>query len=299
MMTRRVYSIDDLPEFSPWPARLLGLSPWRGRRKTAAEVTREYEGDKWGPMLSQLRLMSRPTLADANRLYWAAQSRQLASIGPTLRPMSWPAIERRRVAMVAAAILPLRDSSALVELGAGYGAIVLALARRAAFRGVPMFAGEYAPSGVELMDLLAAAEGIDLTTGRCDFRAPAPLDFDVPGGATLLTCGATLYVPTLRAGFVEGLRALQPRRVVHVEPAYEHHDAGTLLGAMRRRYVQLNDYNRNLVSLLRRSEQRGILRIVDERPAVFGPHALLPYSVIAWEPTRARNVASARARSSG
>jgi hypothetical protein len=55
-----------------------------------------------------------------------------------------------------------------------------------------------------------------------------------------------------------------------------------LTGALRRRYVQVNGYNRNLVSLLHRHAAANAIEILEERAAVIGVNPLLPISVIAW-----------------
>ena len=56
------------------------------------------------------------------------------------------------------------------------------------------------------------------------------------------------------------------------------------LGLLRKRYVEVNDYNRNLVGLLRGRQAAGAVRLLEERPAAFGTNALLPASVLAWAP---------------
>ena len=48
-------SINDLPKFSPWPARLLGAEEFVAKRRTPSEVRREYESEKWRNVLSWLR----------------------------------------------------------------------------------------------------------------------------------------------------------------------------------------------------------------------------------------------------
>jgi hypothetical protein len=38
----KLSSLDDLPKFSKWPARLLGLEPWESKEKTEVEIEREF-----------------------------------------------------------------------------------------------------------------------------------------------------------------------------------------------------------------------------------------------------------------
>ncbi|MEP6905750.1 MAG: hypothetical protein ABI875_06670 [Gemmatimonadales bacterium] len=48
----------------------------------------------------------------------------------------------------------------------------------------------------------------------------------------------------------------------------------------------MNDYNTNLVTVLHEQRDRGVIEIVEERPAVFGSNPLLAASVIVWRPLR-------------
>jgi hypothetical protein len=66
------------------------------------------------------------------------------------------------------------------------------------------------------------------------------------------------------------------RRVVHLKPTYETH-GDSLLGMMRRRYAELNDYNQNLVSLL-----RPFSATIEQD--LLGINPLNTTSKIAWQP---------------
>ena len=78
--------------------------------------------------------------------------------------------------------------------------------------------------------------------------------------------------------------ALGQKTTIFIEPCYEHCDDSTLLGLLRRRYIEVNDYNTNLVTLLHEESEAGKVKILDERKAAFGHHPLLAASVIVWEP---------------
>jgi hypothetical protein len=72
--------------------------------------------------------------------------------------------------------------------------------------------------------------------------------------------------------------------VVHIEPVYEHCNPATLLGLLRRRYIEACRYNRNLSTILHHHERQGSLEIIQESVPGFGPNPLLAASVIAWKP---------------
>ena len=137
---------------------------------------------------------------------------------------------------------------------------------------------------MELIQALAKREKLKVVSGACDFNTEPLTDFSIPEGAVIYTSYAMHYVPTLDDKHIERLRDCKPSVVVHFEPCYEHHDPATLIGLMRRRYIEVNDYNTNLVSILREQQKQNRIRIIAEQPSVFGSNPLLPASIVAWAP---------------
>lgn len=174
-------------------------------------------------------------------------------------------------------------ASALVELGAGYGSVIVDVARRPEFAGVPMFGLELTPAGIQLIKHMSEAENVNVTAGECDMLAKVT-DVPVPPGSVVFTSYAACYERRLEKSFLNGIAALRPKAVVLIEPCYEHCDDSTLLGLLRRRYIEVNDYNTNLATLLHEESEAGSVKILDERKAAFGPNPLLAASVIVWEP---------------
>ena len=279
------FTLNDLPRFSPWPARLLGLESCPQRRKTPAQVMREYEHEKWGPCLEKVRAAERSVaLQEVSEWMLKDLPPSLCSIEGNLELVTAMEGHRRYMELVRRTLEPYGSAPALVELGAGYGAVLLGLAQMEPFNGMKIMAGEFSAAGVELLQRLAGAQGVAITAEHCDLASPHITDLAIPSDAIIFTSYATPYVPKLPTSFVETLSALHPRVVVHFEPCYEHCERDTLIGLMRQRYIEVNDYNTNLVSLLREHQQRGLINIIEERPAVFGSNPLLPASLLVWAP---------------
>jgi hypothetical protein len=284
-MSETSFSIDDLPRFSPWPARLLGLEPWPRRFKTADEITREFEHEKWGSLLKKLDEANHAvSLDEVDRWSFEGSAAGLCTFNGRLELMTPKDAHERYLDLVQEILMNYMPASTLVELGCGYGSIILALAKRIPFGDMRIIAGEYTNSGVDLVKRLAVTEGLNIIAGHCDFDADGITAVDVPEGAIIFTSYATHYVPELPINFVQSLSARRPKAVVHIEPCYEHCDDNTLIGLMRRRYIELNDYNTNLVVMLREQQERGLIKILEERPAVFGVNPLLAASALVWVP---------------
>lgn len=276
--------LDDLPKYSPWPERLLGLKPWDPKTKTPEEIEREFGKEKWGALLERFRTGPRAGLDEVDR--WAAGSvaATLTTVGDHLVLMTPEESHTAYIAYIANALEPHLPGSALVELGCGYGSVILGLGLKPEYAGLALFAADYTLTGPELAAAIAGREGLELTAGRCDLTKCPTTALDIPEGAVIFTAYAAQYVEPITDAFIEGISALRPKAVVHIEPVYEHCDDSTLLGLLRQRYIQANGYNRNLVTILHDHEARGTIEILDESPAAFGPNPLLAASVIAWSP---------------
>ena len=137
---------------------------------------------------------------------------------------------------------------------------------------------------MELIKLLAKKQECNIIAGRCNFYSKGLADFKIPCEAVIFTSYATMYIPEISADFVKSVCELNPSVVISVEPCYEHYSDETLLGMMRSRYIQVNDYNRNLVSLLHEQQRLGKIIILEEQINVFGINPLLPASILVWKP---------------
>lgn len=306
-------SIDDLPKYSPWPARLLGLDPWTIREKTKDAVWREYNDEKWTPLLAQVQWMESEghliTVESIDKLFLSdattvePRSFSFRDGGEHLvlmrRDSAWSMYlytVSRCIAQCLSEISlqryfagepPTIKPSALVELGAGYGSVIFNLMQDRLRCGLdpstPILAAEFTDAGQELLRLLG--KGYPRGIGWVDFTSEDFTDLSIPENAVIFTSGAAIYVPTLPDTFVERLIALKPHLVLHFESAWPTLGSSDLLSLMRKRYLQINDYNRNLWPLLGRFEKNNHIQIVAERLNLFGMNPLLPYSLIAWRPT--------------
>lgn len=277
-------SLDELPKYSHWPRRLLSLEPFEVRYKTEKEILREFHHEKWGPLLERVRSMSTPTLLDIEQactdfnvvspcydggLFYLANARQMLA---------------RYLDLYAEVLRPhLQGAGALVELGAGYGSKLFGLAQREGFSSLPLVAAEFTRSGQDLISLVAGLWKKPVAVGHCDFRKMKIEGVTIPENAVIFTSYAVHYVPELSMDFVRFLSRLKPRAVIHFEPCYEFFAADSLHQMMCRRYMELNDYGRNLVTVIEAGRQRDGIS-VRMRKNVFGSNPFLPISVIEWAP---------------
>jgi hypothetical protein len=277
-------TIDDLPKYSPWPKRLLSQDPFAVRNKTEKEVLREFQDEKWGSLLEKVRARKSPTLAELEKIYTDTAAVSPCYDDGNFYLATWQQMQDRHVDLYAEFLGPhVAGASCLVELGAGYGSKLLGIAAREGFSDLPLFAGEYTQSGRELISILAKSMNKPVAIGHCDFRTLTIEGMSIPEDAVIFTSYAALYVPLLSAGFVDLLARLKPRAVVHFEPCYEHYQESSFHGLMCKRYIELNDYTRNLAGIIEQGRSQTGLSVRTTRN-ILGNNPFLPISVIEWAP---------------
>ncbi len=278
-------SLNDLPSWSPWPARLLGLDAWQIPERTIAKIQAEYDQDKYAKCLAYHQTAEddrTPSPEEVHVFECGPPDREIACsfdneiFRVTLGEAQRKARELIREAMSAA----VAQADTVVELGCGYGIQLWHL--RQAFPEKSFIGGEYSRNALELAGrLYEGVRNIEV----CEFnfyddRYDVVLGERITGRAVVFTCHALGQLPTARP-FLDTLEkhAENISCVFHFEPVVGLQD-DSLLGLMRKRYARINDYNRDLLELLERKANVHILR---KTPDAIGTNPLTPTSIIEWE----------------
>jgi hypothetical protein len=284
----RKYSVNDLPRYSPWPARIVGLESWAPATKSRREVLREFEAEKWGVLLERARDLGDELSLSAleattgepysEKLVWREGELQMA------RESDARAEGVRVLAETLASHGPIHT---LVDMGAGYGGTLFPLLRElrrlgASYSPERVVAGELTRSGRELLSLLAKVEGVSVEVAECDLASTHVME-PPPVGATVITCYSMTYLESSQA-CLERVVSWKPRLVMHFEPLIQHASSTTMLGLLQRRYIELNCYNQELLTCLRQLDSARVIELIEERAHVSGINPLLPASIAVWRP---------------
>lgn len=277
----RPLRLSELPAWSPWPARLLGLDRFEAPRRDVDKIDAEYNRDKWLKCLEAFR-DSRGTM-DARAL-------RLLAYGGNSQELRAAVHRGRLVVTTVGTLLDAYDeiladalagaiagSRTVVELGSSFGQILWGLAERfpdRAFRG-----GEYSENAVALARELYAG-GPDIAVSALNFYDDAYEVLErAEGPVTVFTSQAIEQIPSA-AHIVDVLARYRDKivSVFHLEPSYELYD-DSLIGLMRRRYIELNDYNRDLIGVL---QGRSDVRILRLEPEVIGWNPFNALALVNW-----------------
>jgi hypothetical protein len=274
-------TLQQLPQYTPWVARLLDLESFSPVNRSTDKVHAEYDQVKYKKCLEGYQRSLRTTSVEdvkQGEFGLVSQTELCISIGDRLYVTTLAEARASYYKMIAETLEErIRAAQAVVELGAGYGFNLHLLHARHGgkrFRG-----GEYSANAVSLAEYLYAGEP-DITVERFNFYDS---EYELlrgyeRGTVLVFTSHAIEQLPSARH-VVERIKTYPcVREVIHFEPAFEMQDSTTMLGLMRQKYARINDYNRDLMSSLRYAG----VRITRSDVNVFGMNPLNPTSIIGW-----------------
>lgn len=273
----------DLPRWSQWPERLLGLVPWSTPERTIEKIEAEYNRDKYERCLDFLNGAGGAAGPDEVKTFelGASAGRQICfSVGPDLFQSSVEDVRRQYYALLADRLAPaIEKCRTVVELGCGYGYNLWMLHGRWPDRHFA--GGEYAAKAVALAEKLYAGGNGPRVEQFNFYESPYTLLEKLEGPIVVFTSHALEQLPRA-AGVVDALASsAKVVDVFHFEPVYELQADQELMAMMRRRYIEANDYNRDLLTAVRAHPQAELLSVEEN---IFGLNPLNPTSVIHWRP---------------
>jgi len=259
---------------------MLGLLPWKIPKRDIAKVDSEYDKDKYGALLDYcLSAPSALTLEEVKNVELVSDPGKhiCISLGNDLFEVSLEEATRLYYDVLIEAIgQELPRVRTVLELGAGYGYNLSRLRQR--FPNLRFSGGEYSRNALAI----AARINPDIQMSFFNFYEPETYRLIEAAEPPILlfTCYAVHQLPSA-AGLVDFLAVHRARlnSVIHFEPAMQLHDE-SLLGLMRKSYIQLNDYNRDLIEQLRRHP---LVENFKTRTDVIGLNPLHPLSIIHWK----------------
>jgi SAM-dependent methyltransferase len=277
--------LNELPKWSVWPARLLGLEPWSVPVRTPDKVDKEYDKDKYASCLRfcQERAHEIVTPEDVKKFEIGGdfENTLCVSQGDNLVAMSTEdVISYQSSLLIETMRSAIEEASVVVELGCGYGSNLWMLQRL--FPAKLFVGGDYSANAVQLARILFKTYSriVIQQFNFYDKQYNLLQHYDHSGPMVIFTSHAIEQLPSALS-VLDALGCCRKHvyKVFHFEPVYELYDA-SLLGMLCRRYTEVNDYNRDLLSALQRCSD---IRILQVKANVFGWNPLNPTSIIQWE----------------
>ncbi len=260
-------SINDyLNSNNPWAKRLLGMSDFQ-KKRDVQQVENEYNLDKYARLIKE----ERANMDDYKNCEFEQAGLNpltgeiVISFGDSLFKTTIPNMRSIYYALIKTTIDKYRSEN-ICELGCGYG-------YNLSYLGKGTYGGEYSKNAVTLAQKL----GMDVI----EFNYYNEQDYSfIKPGTTVFTTHSIEQIPDANV-IVDNLEKQKDKinYVVHFEPTVIP-ERSSLLGLLRNKYMELNDYNRNLLEVLK---SRKNIEILELQTDVFGLVPLNTTNLIIWK----------------
>jgi hypothetical protein len=175
------------------------------------------------------------------------------------------------------------DAEALVEIGSGAGRNLFALAY--AGHWSKLLGLELSPTGREVTQRVAERFSLSsVHSAEIDLLDPSSPGFDRLRGATVFSFYCLEQLPAHTREVMQNLLSAGVRRVIHIEPTPELFSYLSLKDLATISYIWRQDYQRTIVSVARRMEEQGLIRVLEVARLNFAPSCRNDPTLVVWEP---------------
>ena len=122
---------------------------------------------------------------------------------------------------------------------------------------------------------------LDVHVGGVDFRTSEITDISIPKNALIFTSYALHYDPNPSSKMFKIFHELDPHVVFNFEPCYELYSKETVHGQLCMKYINMNDYTRNIYEVIKSNCAAKNLSF-DVYPNIIGENPFMPISCLEW-----------------
>jgi hypothetical protein len=287
-------SFDELPKYSPWSARMLGLSEWSRPDRTEDDLEREFERETYIPQY--YFLTKNKKINDFYSLHTSIYPEMKTAVcvmKNQFKKLSMENAISMDVAVIEKWIVSFLPASAVVDVGAGNGRTIITLGSKKEFADIPLYALEKMPSARNIIKTMALRNNKPVIVGQCDLTKNPFTTADIPENSVIYTNYVIHEMGCLSEDIINAFLSLKPKMVIHFEPFISFYDMKTMRGQLWAAYMKINKYNIEFDALLHRLNG-DLIEIVAEEENIFGINPYLPKSMIAWRPVGGRPPPTAR-----
>lgn len=274
-------SINDLPLYSSWPSRLLGLETFTPLTKSRESNIREYDLEKWKTLKAKFESQNWQSFSEFRD----------AMYGNSIQPISTPiqnylmpldefiALQAEWLSKTVEQCLP---APAVFELGSGYGAMLIDLATRLTSKNLKFFGADLSENGISLLNQLSRKFNtpIGAFTYEVGGKNSKQLSEFLPKGSVIYTSFCLSCVPNLNVDMLDDLFMAQPKCFILYEPLYPDDSEKSFHALMRKKYIQQNGYNKNLLDVLQKAGEKYSYKVATSDEPILGGNYFFPGSLI-------------------
>ena len=248
-----------------WALRLLGFESFQ-KCRNIDQVENEYNLDKYAKLLTcDLNSMEAYKIKEFENAGLSQEDETFISFKDEIFKVEL-SISRKIFYQIIKDKVEKYSSEYVCELGCGYGFNL-------SYLDGEVYGGEYSRNAVELAKKLCMEIHHFNYYNHEDYSL-------IKNNSTIFTVHSIEQIPDALC-FINGLAAQKSRieYIVNFEPSIIP-ERRSFLGLLRNKYIELNDYNRNLFSILKARED---VKIIEYKQDLIGVNPLNSANLIVWK----------------
>ena len=275
----KIIDFNKIIRYNDWPTRLINTQDLVIKKKSHNEILREFGKEKWYQINELIEKTKNPNINKIEEIV-NDQNKMVSFYKGKFYTCFKKEIDDLHLKIFEKILFKYKNEvDYIVELGAGYGSKILNIAKMEAFKNKNFIAGEITPEGQIAIRKIATHMGIEIDVGFCDISKGEYEDLNIPKNSLIFTSYSTHYTREFKKDVYQKLLNLNPFIIIHFEPIYEVFKGGNIHDLMCKKYIEINDYNTNLLEVLYELENDRIIRFNIQKN-IIGSNPFLPISII-------------------
>ncbi|MBD2691069.1 methyltransferase domain-containing protein [Anabaena catenula] len=253
---------------NPWANRLIGIETF-SRKRDLEQVEQEYNQDKYGKLLNfdfaDIQLYKNKELELAGLI---EKNDIFISMGEEIVKINFSLACSIFYSLISTTLKRYAPKR-ICELGCGYGYNLSYLKNICP----EVYGGEYSENAVKIASFLK----FDIK--KFNYYNLEEYSCLIRHGSAILTVHSVEQLPNAEC-FINGLHRNRQNIdvIVNFEPSFLK-TRKSLIGTLRNRYIEINDYNRDLITLLM---DRNDVEILEYYPDYIGINPLNSTNIVIW-----------------
>ncbi len=283
-------SFDEITEYSDTPEKLSRSSDIR--KKTSESIVREFDIEKWGPLVKISKEISWSDHERLNQELHYGLENKLCLMDNQIYLASAYEISRsyvERSVSILSEIYLRNNCNCIVELAAGYGRLLVPLTKAlSGYEIKKVCALDFTKSSLEIINNIwdrsicplelakvdlsdsSVEENVSMKSVEEDLK---PLVFSSQG---------IMYVPKVSENFLSLTYSWPSGIFCFLEPSISETSVSRLK-PLQEKYIEINDYNTNLGNFLRDSQSKHKIKNLNQDDDLISENAFLPLRRFSWE----------------
>lgn len=221
------------------------------KKKNKREILREFDKEKYSDLITKID--HRMSLEDIDKIFTGKKILYKKNIEKIINNYSYKV-------------------NSIVELGCGYGSIGLYLKKNIKKKNFLFL--DISPNGLKCLKKIDKKSNV----GMIDIYNCKVNKKLIPKNALFYTVSSMHYKSKITSKIIRFLMKFRPKIIVHIEPFYE------LAKPNMKRYITKNNYNQNLLQLLKQLEKKKELQILKQTKRIFKSDTGLEYYGLIYKP---------------